>query len=235
MNEQKQALTYAEFQKARTAIDEVISAQSRYPKFHSNHVGPLLLILYRFHPDIRSWARRLGVDVRPFKIWLDLLGQIEPTHPAKATKADEAKPAAFAAIDDLRGAVCEAWSDDSPEPKPVNAGAVKGKADSSAGRRKGRQTRKRTPSIKQLEALKVVGECKQNFAEAGRWLGLDPKTVRQRYEAGLKNAGKLAGKFIGKPEIQRLKEDWNGRADVAGDDDGQAVSMGRRRVTRDKR
>ncbi len=87
-----------------------------------------------------------------------------------------------------------------------------------------RQKQQRPPTPKQLEALKVVGECNQNFAEAGRRLIKNAKTVRQLYHAGLKNAGKLASKLIGKPKKQTAPMDARHQLDVAGDDDGPASS-----------
>ena len=97
-----------------------------------------------------------------------------------------------------------------------------------------RTTKQRRPTEKQLEALMVVGECGQNFAEAARRLKLDPKSVRQRNSAGLRNAGKLASKLIGKPSTQSL-EGKRGRTVVATDDDGSARPVGKRPVPRDQR
>ncbi len=83
----------------------------------------------------------------------------------------------------------------------------------------------RTPTNEQLEALMVVGQCGKNFAEAGRQLKKDPKTVRDLYEAGLKNAGKLAPTLIGKPKVKSMPLDSRGQGDVAGDDDGPAPAV----------
>lgn len=93
-----------------------------------------------------------------------------------------------------------------------------------AKRKVKRQPRRSNPTDKQLEILKVVGECGHNFAEAARRLKLDRKTVKQHFEAGLRNAGKLASKFIGKPEIKSAPVDSRGQLTAASDDEGPAAS-----------
>lgn len=75
--------------------------------------------------------------------------------------------------------------------------------------------RKTTP--KQLEAIQMVGECKGNFAEAARKLSKDPKTIRQLYKAGLRNAGDLAATLKSTPKKQRLPTDRRGQISVARD------------------
>jgi hypothetical protein len=104
----------------------------------------------------------------------------------------------------------------------------------TAKRRRG-QNRKLTEI--QLEALKVVGECKRNFSEAARELKRNPKTVRQNFRAGLKNAGRLARKLIGKPKTKTLPTDPDEHAQVsiAGKDDGPAPSTTGNRIRRDQR
>jgi predicted DNA-binding protein (UPF0251 family) len=87
-----------------------------------------------------------------------------------------------------------------------------------------RRPRRGNVTEKQLEALKVVGECNHNFAEAARRLNLDRKTVKQRWDSGLRNAGKLASKFLGKPEIQSAFVDSRGQSTVSSDDLGPAAS-----------
>lgn len=115
--------------------------------------------------------------------------------------------------------------------------AIDGKAAKPERKTMGRGGRQRQtpPTVKQLEALKVVGECAQNFAEAGRRLRLDPKTVRQHYNAGLKNAGKLASKLVGRPKVQSAPVDHRGQVNVASGEDGPAVMGPRPRVHRDTR
>jgi hypothetical protein len=115
-------------------------------------------------------------------------------------------------------------------PTPTTDPQAKG----TVNRRKRRLARERKPTTKQLEALKVVGECSQNFAEAGRRLKLDPKTVRERYEAGIRNAGKLVSKLIGKPSTQSI-QGKRGETIVAADDDGPAAIGPRPVVQRDRR
>jgi len=87
-----------------------------------------------------------------------------------------------------------------------------------------RQTRQRNVTEKQLEVLKVVGECNQNFSEAARRLKLDRKTVMQHYKAGLRNAGKLAPKLLGKPSLRSAPMDGRDQLTVASIDDGPLAS-----------
>jgi hypothetical protein len=86
--------------------------------------------------------------------------------------------------------------------------------------------------------MDVVGACKNNFAEAGRRLGLNPKTVRQHYEAGLRKLGVTAkehARMVAKPQGQPLPTDLRGQASVAGPDDGPAPPAALPRATRDRR
>jgi hypothetical protein len=87
-----------------------------------------------------------------------------------------------------------------------------------------RRVQQRRPTEAQLEALKVVGESGQNFAEAARRLKKDPKTVRQNYNAGLRNAGRLTSKLIGKPQTQSLPTDNRGQVDVQPGTTGHRVA-----------
>jgi predicted DNA-binding protein (UPF0251 family) len=75
-----------------------------------------------------------------------------------------------------------------------------------------RKVRPLTP--KQTEAVQIVGECKGSFADAARRMGLDRKTVRQHYYAGMKKMGRAIGK---KPKTERLSQDSRGQATVSQD------------------
>ena len=75
----------------------------------------------------------------------------------------------------------------------------------------------------------VVGQCGKNFAEAGRLLKKDPKTVRDLYNAGLKNAGRLAPMLIGKPKTRHGIE-------IASGDVGASPShAGKTKINREHR
>ncbi len=83
-------------------------------------------------------------------------------------------------------------------------------------RKRKRQAMKASPlTAKQTEAVQVVGECKGSFAEAGRRLGVDRKTVQQHYQAAMKKLGKSAVKHA----TQSLPSDRRGQADLSADDD----------------
>lgn len=102
----------------------------------------------------------------------------------------------------------------------------------SAGRRR---PQRRAPTEKQLEALKVVGECEQNWAEAARRLKKNEKTIRQLYASGLRNAGKLASALVGRPSTRTTITDRRGQSIIAGADDGPASIGPRPKVERDRR
>lgn len=71
-------------------------------------------------------------------------------------------------------------------------------------------------TAKQAEAVQIVGECKGNYSEAARRLGVkDPKTVRQHYKAGLRKLGRKAVKYA----TQRLPSDKRGQDNVSSDGD----------------
>jgi hypothetical protein len=110
---------------------------------------------------------------------------------------------------ELRG-YCDAWD------KGESVEVVTEPATAKTPRKKrSRQKRNRQPTKKQIEAMHIVGECNRNFREAGRRLNLDPKTVKQHYDAGLKNAGRLASKFQGKPKTGPLPSDKRGQSSIA--------------------
>jgi hypothetical protein len=97
--------------------------------------------------------------------------------------------------------------------------------------------RKRQVTDKQLEAIKAFDEC-GNFAKAAERLRVDPKTVRQHYEAGMANAGDLARKLL-KPKTHPLesqsRDGKRRQLPVAGKDDGPASIGPRGRQLRDER
>ena len=79
-------------------------------------------------------------------------------------------------------------------------------------------------TARQIEVVQVAGECKQNFAEAGRRLGIDRKTVKQHWDAAMK---KLSAAGIPTPArslktaTRRLSESRRGEVDAFKDEDGQ--------------
>jgi hypothetical protein len=99
---------------------------------------------------------------------------------------------------------------------------------------KRRRRRERKLTARQIEILQSVGEW-GNCAEAARRIGIDPKTVREIYAAGLKNAGKLANKLIGRPATVKLPTDRRGESQMADADEGPAAIRPAPGVRRDRR
>lgn len=97
-----------------------------------------------------------------------------------------------------------------------------------------RRQQQRQPTVKQLEAIRAVNECEGNFSKAADQLNVDRTTVKQHYDAGMRNAGKLVGRLV-KPKTQPIESKRRGALPVAGKDDGQAVIVGRTRQIRDQR
>jgi DNA-binding CsgD family transcriptional regulator len=93
---------------------------------------------------------------------------------------------------------------------------------SGDGKRSGkRRTRNRPPATpkpltaKQVEAVQMVGDCKGNFAEAARRLGVTSKTVRQHYRAAITKTGQTVVKHATKA----LPSDRRGQTNLADGDD----------------
>ena len=61
-----------------------------------------------------------------------------------------------------------------------------------------------------------MNECKGNFVEAARRMGLNPKTVREHFQAALKKLGKLASK---KPKTQQPLRTAYGDENISAADD----------------
>ncbi len=101
---------------------------------------------------------------------------------------------------------------------------------SVAASKVGKKKRRRRPALenkapramtrRQVEVVQIVGECKGNFAEAGRRLGVDRKTIKETYDAAM---GKLRKAGLRQPERKiktkttRLPEDNRGQVNVADD------------------
>jgi hypothetical protein len=111
---------------------------------------------------------------------------------------------------------------------------MQGRQTKATVRQRRRSPQRRSPTEKQLEVLMVVQECKLNFAEAARRLKRDPKTVRQYYDAAIRNAGRLTASLIPKPSTQYI-QGKRGKTLIAGDDDGPAAVGPRPHVLRDRR
>ena len=93
-------------------------------------------------------------------------------------------------------------------------GALRSRSDKARrGRKPSSKLRPLTP--RQMEAVTVVPECKGNYGEAARRMGLDRKTVVQHYKAGM---GKLGIKAV-KHGTQGLPADRRGQANVTYEDD----------------
>jgi DNA-binding CsgD family transcriptional regulator len=76
---------------------------------------------------------------------------------------------------------------------------------------------------RQTEVMQIVGECKGNFAQAARQIGLNRKTVEQHYIAATKKLGMHAVRAAErKPKApQRLPEDHRQQVDAFKNEDGQ--------------
>jgi predicted DNA-binding protein (UPF0251 family) len=93
----------------------------------------------------------------------------------------------------------------------------------SPGTKRQRRKRRRRKSgaaprpltAKQTEAAQIVGECKGNLAEAARRLGIDRKTLQERYEGALSKLGRQAVKH----RVQSLPLDRRGQERLSCDDD----------------
>jgi len=75
-------------------------------------------------------------------------------------------------------------------------------------------------TARQVEVMQLVGECKGNFAEVGRRLRLDRKTVKEHYEAALKKLRQVGVKSPErklKAKTTQLPEDRRGQVNVADD------------------
>jgi DNA-binding CsgD family transcriptional regulator len=94
-------------------------------------------------------------------------------------------------------------------------GGQAGKPNRSRRRRRKTDAAPRPMTAKQTEAVQIVGECKGNFSEAARRLGVSPKTVREHYQAGLRKLGRKAVKHA----TQRLPSDRRGQDSISSDDD----------------
>lgn len=84
-------------------------------------------------------------------------------------------------------------------------------------KRAGDVVRPLTP--RQLEAMQLYGECKGNFAEMGRRMGLDRKTAKQHYDAAASKVGPKA--VAQKPETNAIAHDCRGQADISDIDDAR--------------
>jgi predicted DNA-binding protein (UPF0251 family) len=96
--------------------------------------------------------------------------------------------------------------------------AARPKATTKRKPSRNRQRRKATDrpmTAKEVEAVKTVGECNGNFAEAGRRLGKNRKTVKQLHDSGLKKAGT---KNI-RHKTEQIRHDKRGQANLANDSD----------------
>ncbi len=72
-------------------------------------------------------------------------------------------------------------------------------------------------TVKQAQAVQVVGECEGNYAKAAKRLGVDRTTVKEHYLAAMAKLGQQATR--GKPKKQRLPTDRRGQSNIAEDTD----------------
>ena len=111
-------------------------------------------------------------------------------------------------------------------PQRMFDGVVRTERERKAkGRRKPRPSDATRPLTgRQLEAVHLYGECKGNFAEMGRRMGIDRKTAKQHYLAG---TGKLGRKYQAtKVKKQGLPHDGRGQVDLA--EHNSAIVEGRK-------
>jgi predicted DNA-binding protein (UPF0251 family) len=127
-------------------------------------------------------------------------------------------------LDGLTPAVLQAGADprggavDAMQPKAIPQDLqAHGAGNGQRVKRRRRKTdaAPRPITAKQLEAAQIVAECKGNFSEAARRLGVSAKTVREHYHAGLQKLGRKAVKH----GTQRLPSDRRGQDSVSSDDD----------------
>lgn len=86
-------------------------------------------------------------------------------------------------------------------------------------RRKRGSDKPRELTLRQVEAMQLYGECKGNFTEMGRRMGLDRKTAKQHYEVAAKKIGQQAVKL--KHETTTIAHDRRGQADISEIDDAR--------------
>ncbi len=103
---------------------------------------------------------------------------------------------------------------------------AQGAAPRAAKRRRRPPVEKTIPALtaRQTETLQIVGECKGSFAEAGRRMKRDRKTVKQHYDAALakmKALGLRTPERKLKPAAGYLPENRRGQVDAFKDEDGQ--------------
>ena len=69
---------------------------------------------------------------------------------------------------------------------------------------------------KQAEAVHIVGECKGSISEASRRIGIDPKSLRDRYNSAMKKLGQAG---VRKPKTIALPHDQRGQVHASKPDD----------------
>ncbi len=102
------------------------------------------------------------------------------------------------------------------------AGAGQDGAQPGAPKRKRRKRASDKPrelTRPQIEAMQLYGECKGNFTEMGRRMGIDRKTAKQHYEAAAKKVGQQAVNPY--PKTTTIAHDRRGQADVSEIDDAR--------------
>jgi len=96
--------------------------------------------------------------------------------------------------------------------------ATDGKADGKKQRRTRRRKSDATPpplTAKQSEAVHIVGECEGNIKQAADRVGIDRKSMQERYEAAMKKLGKTAVKN----RTKQIRDDNRGQANIVDGDD----------------
>lgn len=86
--------------------------------------------------------------------------------------------------------------------------------------RKQKRIRKPGPlTVQQKKAMELWAECKGNFSEVARGMGLDRKTAKQHVEAGLLKFGAEEARLllakVRPPKFQKIPEDHRGQALLA--------------------
>lgn len=98
---------------------------------------------------------------------------------------------------------------------PADGGKREEKGRQAKKRRRRSDKRQRPLTVKQTEAVQIVGECGGNIASAAQRMGLDRKTVKQHYDAAMAKLGRRVIKHNTTP----IQHDNRGQASITTDDD----------------
>lgn len=112
------------------------------------------------------------------------------------------------------------WPSIVAELKTIEDAALR-KLLAAGGKRKVTRRRRKSDNMpkpltaKQLEAVQIVGECKGNITKAAEQVGIDRKSMQERYDAAMTKLGASAVKH----KTKQLGNDKRGQANIVGGDD----------------